>query len=334
MASFDTVSRRTVFAGAAQAALLAACTRTGAQTEPHTGQPAVKAEPFPLEAVRLTDSIFLDAVKANRAYLHRLEPDRLLHNFRLYAGLEPKGDIYGGWEGDTIAGHSLGHYLSAISLMHAQVGDDELKSRALYIVDQLAECQTAGGDGYVAGFTRKAENGDIEVGRRSMEEIARGDIRPSKFYINGSWAPFYNWHKLFAGLYDAKLHCGAENAIPVAEGLAGYIEGVFAPLNDDQVQQVLSCEHGGINESMAELYALTGNERWLKLAEHIYHRAVLDPLSQKRDELSFIHANTQIPKLIGLARLYELTGEASYDTASRPERLSGRSGSSGCWVNL
>jgi len=314
MTRFGKISRRALFAGAAQATLLAACARqaeSGAAT-------ALKqsASPVPLDAVRLKPSPFLDALEANKHYLHRLEPDRFLHNFRLYAGLEPKGVAYGGWEGETIAGHSLGHYLSAASLMHAQAGDDELKSRALYIVDQLEECQRAAGDGYVAGFTRKNEQGEIEPGRAAMEEIAQGDIRAAKFYINGSWAPFYNWHKLFAGLFDARRHCGATKAITIAEGLAGYIESVFAPLSGSQIQEVLSCEHGGVNESMAELYALTGDVRWLALAKRLYHKAVLDPLSQRLDELSFIHANTQIPKLIGLARLYQLTGERSYSTAS------------------
>lgn len=314
MTYFDKISRRTLFAGAAQAALLAACAKQSSSGDAKS--PALSASPFPLDSVRLSPSPFLQAVRTNRDYLHRLDPDRLLHNFRLYAGLEPKGEVYGGWESETIAGHTLGHYLSACALMHAQTGEAMFKSRALYIVDQLAECQAAGGDGYVAGFTRKGENGDIESGRAAMEEIARGDIRPAKFYINGSWAPFYNWHKLFAGLFDAHRYCHAEKAVPVAEGLAGYIEGVFAGLNDDQAQDVLSCEHGGVNESLAELYALTKNARWLALAKRIYHKAVLDPLSQGRDELSFIHANTQIPKLIGLARLHQLTGEPSYATAS------------------
>jgi len=309
------VSRRTLLASAGPAALLAAC---GGREEGEAPTPLrLAAAPFPLEAVRLTPSPYLDAVKANTGYLKSLEPDRLLHNFRLYAGLEPKGEIYGGWEEETIAGHTLGHYLTACALMHAQTGDRELRDRAVYIVDQLAECQAAAGDGYVAGFTRKNEAGEIESGRRAMEEIAAGDIRPAKFYINGSWAPFYNWHKLFSGLYAAHQHCDAIHAIPVAERLGGYVEGVFAPLDDAQVQEVLRCEHGGINESFAELYEFTGNARWLALAERIYHREVLDPLAAKRDELAYIHANTQIPKLIGLARLHRITSEQRYGTASK-----------------
>jgi DUF1680 family protein len=267
------------------------------------------AEAFPLEAVRLLPSPYLTALEANRNYLHRLEPDRLLHNFRSQAGLEPKAAVYGGWENDSIAGHTLGHYLSACSLMYAQTGDLECKRRVTYIVSELALCQRRSKDGYVAGFTRK--RGDVmEPGRLAMEEVRRGDIRSTGFDLNGAWSPFYNWHKLLAGLLDAERHCGNTQAIVIAERLGGYIERVFAPLNDAQVQAVLACEYGGLNESFAELYARTGHERWLRMARLIYDRKILDPLTQRVDSLANVHANTQIPKLIGLARLYEITGEA------------------------
>ena len=131
---------------------------------------------FPLEAVRQNSSPFLDAVNANLKYLHKLEPDRLLHNFRKHAGLAPKGEAYGGWEADTIAGHTLGHYLTACSLIHAQTGDVESKRRVDYIVSELAECQRAAPDGYVAGFTRK-KGEIIENGRIIFDEIGRGEIR-------------------------------------------------------------------------------------------------------------------------------------------------------------
>lgn len=308
-------SRRTLLANVASSALIGACAH-----QPPTQRRArehATVEPFPLERVRLKASPFLDALNANRDYLHRLDPDRLLHNFRLYAGLRPKGEPYGGWEADTIAGHSLGHYLSACALMHAHTGDEESRTRALYIVAELAECQAAGGDGYVAGFTRTGPDGQtIESGRRVFEEVAAGDIRPSRFYLNGSWAPLYNWHKLLAGLFAAQTHCGADEALLIASRLCGYIEGKLGALNDAAIQQVLSCEHGGLNEMFAELHARTGDVRWRVMAEKIYHRAVLDPLTQQRDELAFNHANTQIPKVIGLARLHALTGTPHYRSAA------------------
>lgn len=283
-----------------------------------TGVMPAKAKPFPLAAVRLRPSDFSHAVEVNRAYLFRLDPDRLLHNFRQFAGLPPKAKVYGGWESDTIAGHTLGHYLSALALTHAQLGCDACVRRAAYIIDELAECQAKNRDGYVAGFTRKRKDGRIVDGKEIFPEIMRGDIRSAGFDLNGCWVPLYNWHKLYTGLFDVIDHIGPnEKAMDIATGLGTYIERVFAALDDEQVQTLLACEHGGLNESFAELHARTGEARWLALAERIYHRKVLVPLSEKRDELANIHANTQVPKLIGLARLYEITGNPAHGTAAR-----------------
>lgn len=269
------------------------------------------AQALPLSTVRLLPSPYADALHANQAYLLRLSADRFLHNYHRFAGLPAKAAIYGGWESDTIAGEGLGHYLSALSLMYAQTGNKALKPRIDYIVAELARGQQAQGDGYVAGFMRKRRDGTLADGKEIFPEIMRGDIRSAGFDLNGCWVPLYNWHKLFAGLFDAQGHAGNTQALRVALGLAGFIDKVFAALNDEQVQQVLACEHGGINESFAELYARTQDKRWLALAQRLYHRKVLLPLSLGHDELANLHSNTQIPKLIGLARLYELTGRRS-----------------------
>ena len=320
--------RRRAFLLAAAATTAAAALPAGSATM--TVAPAQlpdKAEPLPLSAVRLLPSPYLDAVNANRRYLLTLEPDRLLHNFMTSAGLKPKGEVYGGWEKDTIAGHTLGHYLGALSLMHAQTGltdkagkldkQDELCRRVACIVEQLGAAQQAHGDGYVGGFTRKRKDGSIVDGKEIFAEIMRGDIRSAGFDLNGCWVPLYNWHKLFAGLFDAHKYCGNRQALTVAVNLGVYVDRVFAALNDEQVQTVLACEHGGINESFAELFALTKDPRWLRLAQRLYHRKVLDPLAQERDELANLHANTQVPKLVGLARLFELAGKPADAVAPR-----------------
>jgi DUF1680 family protein len=296
--------RRRVLKGTASAALLIAA-RPAAGSVP---QPTV---PVPLNAVRLLPSPYLTAVTANLAYLHQVEPDRLLHNYRGQAGLSPKGAVYAGWESDTIGGHTLGHYMSALSLMHAQTGDPECKRRLLYIVAELTLCQAQSADGFVAGFTRRRDDA-IEPGRVVFDEVRRGDIRSRNFDLNGCWVPLYSWHKLMAGLLDGNLHCGSKPALRVAERLGAYIAGVFDDLDNEQIQTVLACEHGGLNESFAELYSRSGNRRWLALSETIYHRRILQPLSRGEDCLPNVHANTQIPKLIGLARLYELTGESRH----------------------
>ncbi|MDP3800571.1 glycoside hydrolase family 127 protein [Brevundimonas sp.] len=296
--------RRTFLAGVAASALA-----PGVARPVLAFQPARRAEPFPLSAVRLSPSIWLDATEANLRYLHGLDPDRLLHNFRVHAGLAPRAEAYGGWEGETIAGHTLGHYLTALSLMHAQTGDALCRDRAGHIVSELAACQAASGDGYTAGFTRRKPDGGIEDGKAIFAELTAGDIRAARFYLNGSWAPFYNWHKLFSGLLAAHEHCGSEQALTVAVALAAWIERALKPLSGTQMQAVLETEHGGMNDALAELAQRTGEARWLRLAERFNHQAVLGPLMAGQDALSHLHANTQIPKVIGLARQHALTGD-------------------------
>jgi DUF1680 family protein len=312
-----TVNRRALLMGSAATLAAPVALRPAL-----AGTAAEAAKPLPLSAVRLKPSDYATAVEANRAYLHRLQPDRLLHNFRKYAGLQPKGEIYGGWESDTIAGHTLGHYLTALVLMYQQTGDTELRRRADYIVAELAEAQAARGSGpmgsgYVGALGRKRKDGKVVDGAEIFPEIMAGDIRSSGFDLNGSWAPLYTVHKLFAGLLDVHAAWGNAQALAVLEPLAGYFVAVFAPLTPDQVQQVLACEYGGLAESYAELYARTGDARWLRMAELLYDRKVLDPIFAGEDRLANIHANTQIPKLIAQARIHEVAGAPARAQAAR-----------------
>ena len=275
------------------------------------------ASPLPLKDVRLLPSLFLDAVAANRKYLLSLEADRLLHNFRTGSGLPAKAAVYGGWEGDTIAGHTLGHYLSALALLYAQTGEPEAKRRIDYIVAELAACQKARGTGYIGGLLRKRKDGTLVDGEEIFGEVMKGDIRSGGFDLNGAWSPLYNIHKTFAGLLDAQLLCGNQQALEVAIGLGHYFQRVFATLSDDQMQTMLGCEYGGLNESYAELSARTRDPQWMIVAERIYDKRVLDPLEHRQDDLPNIHANTQIPKLIGLARIHELTGREAPGIGAR-----------------
>lgn len=276
----------------------------------------VRARPLPLSTVRLKPSIWAKAVETNRDYLVSLDSDRLLHNFRKTAGLHPRGEPYGGWEGLGIAGHTLGHYLSALSLMYAQTGDRRMRERILYIIGELGEAQNARGDGYVGG-TLVERGGAWLDGKVVFEEIRKGDIRASLFDLNGGWVPLYTWHKVHAGLIDAIRLGEVQEAKPVLVGMSDYLAGIFDAISDEQMQQLLVSEHGGLNESFADTYAITGNSRYLKLAERIRHRAVLDPLARGIDVLPGLHSNMQIPKLIGLARLHELTGNPSDAAAAR-----------------
>jgi DUF1680 family protein len=266
-----------------------------------------EAEEFRLEDVRLLDGPFKHAMMRDAEYLLRLDPDRLLSGFRKEAGLKPKAEAYGGWESMNIAGHSLGHYLSACALMFAATGDAHFRERVNYIVAELDECQRANGNGYVAA---------IPNGKKIFQEVSAGDIRVQPFDLNGGWVPWYNLHKLFAGLLDAHRYLQSTKALAIAVKLADWADTTVAKLTEDQFQHMLSCEHGGMNEVLAELYARTGNEKYLQLSRRFHHKAVLEPLARREDRLQGLHANTQIPKLIGLARRYELTLNENDKTAA------------------
>lgn len=262
-------------------------------------------EPFPLTDVRLLDGPFLEAQKRGEAYLLKLEPDRMLHKFRVNAGLEPKAPVYGGWESvqtwaDIRAhGHTLGHYLTAASLMFASTGHDEMKRRVDYIIGQLKECQDAGKTGLICAFpdnTTQIDN--LVAGRRAIG------------------VPWYTLHKIFAGLRDARLFCGSTLARDVLVKLADWAGNVTRDMTDEQFQRMLGVEHGGMNEVLADVYSLTHDEKHLALAERFCHQAVLTPLAEGRDTLNGLHSNTQIPKVVGFERLYQLTGKPHYHAAS------------------
>lgn len=263
---------------------------------------------FPPRDVRLRDGPFRQAMELDAKYLLSLEPDRLLSGFRSEAGLKPKADKYGGWESQGIAGHTLGHYLSACSRMYQDTGNPEFLERVNYTVAQLAECQKANGNGYVAA---------IPDGKRIFHEIAQGELHVQDFNLNGAWVPWYTIHKEFAGLIDACRFCDSTQALAVATNLADWVDATTKNLTEAQWQKMLVCEQGGMNEAMADLYALTGNTNYLNLAEKFYHQAVMDPLAHGDDILDGLHSNMQIPKTIGAARLYELTGEPRYADIAR-----------------
>ncbi len=269
-----------------------------------TGGPEVvtfKVLPFEIKQVKLLDGPFLHATELNEQILLNYEPDRLLAKFRTEAGLKAKAEPYGGWEAMTIAGHSLGHYLSALSLMYETTGDQQFLDRVNYIVSELDTCQQADGDGYIGAFPD---------GKRILEdEVAKGDIRAQGFDLNGIWVPFYTEHKVMAGLFEAYDLCGNEKALEINKKFADWLYTIVSGLNEEQIQKMLNCEHGGINESLAELYAKTDDEKYLKMSRIFHHKAILDPLSKGIDILPGKHGNTQIPKLVGLARRYELTGD-------------------------
>src|SRR5436309_472158 len=224
--------------------------------KPNVGEPAV---PLPLSAVRLTGGPLKHAQELDAEYLLKLEPDRMLAYYRIRAGLPKKAEPYGGWDGDNrnLTGHIAGHHLSAVSLMYLATGDERFKARADYLVRELKEVQDKHGDGYLSA---------LENNREAFAAVSKGDIRSGGFDLNGLWSPWYTLHKTFAGLRDAYRHTGNRAALDVETKYAAWAEGVLAPLTDAQVQKMLNTEHGGMNEVLADLYADTGNKRWLDLS--------------------------------------------------------------------
>ncbi len=261
--------------------------------------PKPAASAFPLHSVRLLDGPFKQAQELDRKFLLEIDADRLLVPFREVAKLPVTKPRYGGWESRPLSGHSLGHYLSACSLMFAATGDTRLKERADYVVAQLAEIQAANANGYVAGVPENL----------FTDCFAGGPLR--------GWVPWYNIHKTFAGLVDAHALTGNKLALDVASKFAAWAKRGTDAMSEEQFQKMLAIEHGGMNEALADLSAFTGDADQLALARRFWHARVLDPLSRGEDPLTGLHANTQIPKIIGAARLYELTGEARYETTAR-----------------
>jgi DUF1680 family protein len=260
------------------------------------------ARPLPLSAVRLTGGPLKQAQDVDAAYLLRLEPDRMMAFFRKRAGLAPKAQPYGGWDGDgkNLTGHIAGHYLSAVSLMYAATGDARFKARADYIIGEMKAVQDRYGDGYL---------GALANGKEQFIEVSRGNIRSSSFDLNGLWSPWYVLHKIFAGLRDAYRYADNRTALELEIKFAVWAEAILAPLDAMQLQRMLNTEFGGMPEVLADLYADTGDKRWLDLSHRFDHRAVLEPLAHEQDILPGLHGNTQVPKLLGSLVRYLYTGD-------------------------
>ena len=299
------LTTRKSWSAAASLLLMPAAVLAAPPFNPWVVKPAIPAtqQLFPQGAVRLLDGPFKTMQEVDRAYLIRMEPDRLLAQFRVEAGLEPKAKPYGGWESPakpgtvrSLAGHSLGHYLSALSLMARVTDDPALRERINYITKELKECQDKRGDGSLVAFP---------FARELEADIRKGKVET----IDNYWAPFYTIHKELAGLRDAWVHAGDATAKEVLVRLADWCGSMVKDLPDDRRERMLQNEHGGMAEVLADVYAITGEKRFLDFARLYSHRAVLDPAADGQDKLTGLHANTQVPKFTGFQRIHELAGD-------------------------
>jgi DUF1680 family protein len=254
-----------------------------------------KANPFDLKEVRLLEGPFKEAMMRDQRYLLSLDPDRLLRDFRVTAGLPTSAKPLGGWEAlgipgtndSELRGHSTGHFLSACALMYSSTGDERFKAVAEKVVAELAKVQQAmPARGFHPGYL---------------------SAYPEEFFdrvdkAERVWAPYYTLHKIMAGLLDVYLNCDDEQALDVVVKMADWVKFRVDRLTDEQQQRALNTEFGGMEEVLANLYAVTGNQEYLRVSRKFDHKRIFDPLARGEDPLNGVHANTQIPKAIGAAR--------------------------------
>jgi uncharacterized protein len=264
---------------------------------------------FPVSDVKLLDGPFKHARDLNIEVILKYDVDRLLAPYRKEAGLPEKAKTYPNWDG--LDGHVAGHYLSALSMNYAATGSVELKRRMDYMISELKVCLDANainnaewGIGYIGGFPNST---------KLWSAFKKGDFG----IYNSAWAPYYNLHKMYAGLRDAWLYCGNEEAKTLFLKFCDWGIDITSGLNDEQMQSILNMEYGGMNETYADAYQITGDKKYLVAAKRYSHNMYLEPLSKGIDNLDNKHANTQIPKFIGFARIAELSGDKNYEKAGR-----------------
>jgi DUF1680 family protein len=262
---------------------------------------------FKASEVSLLDGVFKQAEQTDLKYMLALDVDRLLAPYLREAGLQPKAKSYTNWENTGLDGHIGGHYLTALSLMYAATSDVRISERLKYMLTELKRCQDAIGTGYIGG---------VPGSKQLWADIAKGSIKAETFSLNNKWVPLYNIHKIFAGLRDAYVYTGNETAKDMFIKYSNWFVWLTANLSDQQIQTMLKSEHGGINEVLADAYGITGDKKYLTLAYRFSDIKILDPLAKNEDKLNGIHANTQIPKVIGFKRIADLNKDASYEKAA------------------
>jgi len=265
-------------------------------------------KPFKLSEVELLPGVFSQAQQTDMRYMLSLDADRLLAPYLREAGLSPKKENYPNWENTGLDGHIGGHYLSALSNMYAATSNKQMNQRLDYMLSELKRCQEKTGTGYIGG---------TPGGAKMWSDIEAGHIKSDTFALNEKWVPLYNIHKIFAGLRDAYLIAGKDDAKEILIKLTDYVDRVSSHLSDDQIQTMLFSEHGGLNEIFADVAFITGDKKYLTLAQRYSHLMLLRPLIEHVDNLTGLHANMQIPKAVGFQRVAELSGDASYADAAR-----------------
>lgn len=262
---------------------------------------------FPLGDITLLDGPLKHARDLNVQVLLKYDCDRMLAPYRKEAGLQPRKPSYPNWDG--LDGHVGGHYLSALAI-NAATGNEECRKRMEYMISELQLVLDANNQrpeawchNYIGGVPNSA---------KMWTAFSKGDFGP---YF-GTWAPFYNIHKMYAGLRDAWLYCGNEQAKNLFLKFCDWAVDITHDLSDGQMEKMLGNEHGGMNEVLADAYAITREQKYLNCARRFSHKLLLVPMEEGKDCLDNMHANTQIPKVIGYQRIAELAHDVQYHNAS------------------
>jgi len=262
---------------------------------------------FPLADVKLLDGPFLHARELNIKVLLEYNVDRLLAGYRKEAGLPEKAKIFSNWDG--LDGHVGGHYLSALAMNYAATKNAECKKRMDYMLAELKACQDANGINNPAWA--KGYLGAVPNGKKIWSTLQQGDFAAYK----ATWVPWYNVHKMYAGLRDAWMYTGNNNAKDIFLKFCDWGINLTASFTDTQMQSMLDMEHGGMNEIFADAYKMTGDTKYLTAAKRFSHKMLLDAMAVKNDNLDNKHANTQVPKAVGFERMGELTKDDAYKSA-------------------
>lgn len=275
--------------------LVAVCLLVGGRL---SAQQALYPKLFNTSDVTLLDGPFKHARDLNIEVLLQYDVDRMLAPILNETGLKPKAEYYPNWEG--LDGHIIGHYLSAVAMNYAQTGDKRLGKTLDYMMKELQACADASrvncqgwGEGYLGGVPNSKE---------IWSTLKDGDFKLYK----GAWVPFYNVHKMFAGLRDVWMYTGSSKAKKLFLDFCDWAIFITSGLSDEQMADVLATEQGGMNEVLADAYAITHDSKYMTAAKKFSHKAIMDPLSRDVDQLDNLHANTQVPKAVGFARIGEL----------------------------
>jgi DUF1680 family protein len=260
---------------------------------------APKVRPFALNEVLLDPGPLQQAREWNRAYMLRLPNDRLLHNFRVTAGIPSVATPLGGWEApkSELRGHFVGHYLSAAAMLYAATRDAVIKTKADGLVVGIAECQEKLNEsGFVAAY-------------------------PSEFFVrldkrDKVWAPFYTLHKIMAGLLDLNTVADNQQALDVLLKLSAWVDVWTASKSEEHMQDILKTEYGGMNEVLYNLASVTKDDRWARVGDRFTKKIFFTPLAMRRDELKGLHCNTHMPQVLGAARRYELSSDSRFGDVS------------------